>query len=512
MTVLLNVLEKRQLSYKVSANSGYGAMGVSKGFLPLMPGAMCVTAKGRQSIEIVAKLIPEKFGGKLVYGDTDSNYVVFPHLKTPKEIWEHAEKVSEEVSKNFPKPMKLEFEGVIYWRFLILTMKRYMSLKCDKEGNVSKKIEKKGVLLSRRDNSNFVRSVYSDIIMKIFDRKNKEDILYDTIQHINKLCAYGFNYKDFIITKSVGALGDGTLIPEPIAGKKGKGQLGNYTVPILSKDPKEKEKQLLQKEAINDKDFYTKCLPAQVQLAEKIRRRGGRVDVGSRLEFLVLTNENAKAKQYDKIESSDYYKEHSHSLKLDYMYYLKALANPLDQVLECTVGEKDFTFKIYKQQILKEKVLIQLKEKFRPKIFFVDDVCVIEKKNDKELFLYTDGASKGNPGKAGAGAVLFDGNGKEITSESKFLGIKTNNEAEYEALLLGIELCQSLNIDTRTVNLRADSQLMVKQLLGNYKARNESIKKLYEKAKKFQFKSIEHVYRENNKRADELSNIGVQSE
>jgi len=510
MRVLLNVLEKRQLSYKVSANSGYGAMGVSKGFLPLMPGAMCVTAKGRQSIELVATLIPEKFGGKLVYGDTDSNYVVFPHLKTPKEIWEHAEKVSEEVSKNFPKPMKLEFEGVIYWRFLILTMKRYMSLKCDKEGNISKKIEKKGVLLSRRDNSNFVRTVYSDIIMKIFDRKDNGDILYDTVQHINNLCAYGFGYKDFIITKSVGSVGNGTLVPEPIAGKRGKGMLGNYTVPLLSKDDKEREKQLLQKDAINDKDFYTKCLPAQVQLAEKIRRRGGRVDVGSRLEFLVLTHENMKAKQYDKIESADYYKEHSQTLQIDHMYYLKALANPLDQVLECTIGEKDFTFKIYKQQLVKEKVLTELKEKFRPKLSF-EDSRMSDKGGDDELFLYTDGASKGNPGKAGAGAVLVNSAGKEILSDYKYLGIKTNNEAEYEALLLGIEMCQSLNIDIRKVNLRADSQLMVKQLQGNYRARNERIKKVYEKAKKFEFKTIEHVYRENNKRADELSNMGVMS-
>jgi ribonuclease HI len=188
------------------------------------------------------------------------------------------------------------------------------------------------------------------------------------------------------------------------------------------------------------------------------------------------------------------------------MYYLKALANPLDQVLECTVGEKDFTFKIYKQQLVKEKVLSQLREKFKPRLVFEED-----KPESNELFLYTDGASKGNPGKAGAGAVLIDSKGKEILAEHKYLGIKTNNEAEYEALLLGIEMCQSLNIDTKTVNLRADSLLMVKQLQGNYKARNEGIKKLYEKAKKFSFKSIEHVYRENNKRADELSNMGAAS-
>lgn len=534
LNVLLNVLDKRQLSYKVSANSGYGAMGVSKGFLPLMPGAMCVTAKGRQSIELVAKLIPEQFGGKLVYGDTDSNYVVFPHLKTPKEIWEHAEKVSEEVSKNFPKPMKLEFEGVIYWRFLILTMKRYMSLKCDKEGHVSKKIEKKGVLLSRRDNSNFVRTVYSDIIMKIFDRKGNEEILYDVVQHVNKLCAYGFGYKDFIITKSVGAIGDGKMIPEPIAGKKNKGQLGNYTVPLLSLNLDEKRKQLEQKDAIDDRDFYTKCLPAQVQLAEKMRRRGGRVDVGVRLEFLVLKDENPKAKQYEKIESADYYKDHAQTLDIDFNYYLKALANPLDQVLECTVGKlgKDFTYNLYKQQLIKEKVLLQLKNLFQPKLIFegFEEVFVekklenktnkktekkklstLERETDKGIFLYTDGASKGNPGNAGAGAVLYDENGNEIMSESKYLGQRTNNEAEYEALILGVEMCKSLGIDTKNVHLRADSEMMIKQVLGIYKTRKENLVALFSKVKDVKFKSVAHVYRENNKRADELANIGVSS-
>lgn len=513
LRVLLNVLDKRQLSYKISANSAYGAMGVStKGYLPLMPGAMCVTAKGRQSIELVARLIPEQYGGKLVYGDTDSNYVVFPALKTPQEIWAHAEKVSEEISKHFPKPMKLEFEGVIYWRFLILTMKRYMSLKCDREGNVEKKIEKKGVLLSRRDNSNFVRTVYADIIMKIFDKATPESILEDTIEHIKKLCSHGFSATDFVITKSVGAIGENpSLTPVPIPNKKSKGMLGNYTVPLLSDNPTEKAKQLLQKEAVDDKDFYTKCLPAQVQLAEKIRRRGGRVDVGTRLEYVVLKTDNSKAKQYDKIESIEYYKEYASVLSLDFMYYLKALASPLDQVLQCTVGNegKDFTHTIYKQQLVKEKVLAQLLSLFEPKLIFADDNE--EKLAEDEIFLFTDGASKGNPGKAGAGAVLMYANGVEIVSECKYLDKKTNNEAEYEALILGINMCMDVGIDTRNVHLRADSELMIKQLNGNYKTRNQKLRILFEKVRHVQFKSVNHIFRENNKRADELANLAIQN-
>jgi DNA polymerase elongation subunit (family B) len=85
-STLLNVLEKRQLSYKVSANSGYGAMGVSRGYLPLMPGAMCVTAKGRQSIELVAEIIPRDFKGKLIYGDTDSIFFTLPLIEFSEQL------------------------------------------------------------------------------------------------------------------------------------------------------------------------------------------------------------------------------------------------------------------------------------------------------------------------------------------------------------------------------------------------------------------------------------------
>ena len=67
---LITVLNKRQLSYKVSCNSMYGAMGVSRGYLPFMPGAMCTTAMGRENIGIVAKVIQEKYKGHLVYGDS----------------------------------------------------------------------------------------------------------------------------------------------------------------------------------------------------------------------------------------------------------------------------------------------------------------------------------------------------------------------------------------------------------------------------------------------------------
>ena len=89
------------------------------------------------------------------------------------------------------------------------------------------------------------------------------------------------------------------------------------------------------------------------------------------------------------------------------------------------------------------------------------------------------------------------------------MNIRTNNEAEYEGLLLGIELCQNFGIDTNLVNVKADSKLMVNQMNGEFAIHDEKLRKLYDRAKKTQFKSIKHVGRNLNKRADELANLGV---
>ena len=368
LQLLYTVLDKRQLALKISANSAFGGLGSTKGYLILPPAAMCVTAKGRQSIEIVSQVIPQ-YGGKVIYGDTDSNYVSFPHLTTSQEIWDHAEYVAKEISKLFPDPISLAFEEVIYWRFLILTMKRYMSLKCDRDGNISEKIEKKGVLLSRRDNSGVVRTIYSDIIMKIFNKVDKDIIIQTMIDYINKLCSGGFNVSDFVITKAVGSVGDMSVVPNPL--KKGKGLFGDYSVPLLCPDGKKRGLQLALKNATTEEEYYKRCLPAQVQLALKMNERGQRVDAGTRLEYVILNQGGLKAKQYEKIESIEYYKEHKTSLHMDYMYYLKALAKPMDQVFACVFPEiKKFTeeqVKIRKQHM---KIHAQLKSLFSPDFEF----------------------------------------------------------------------------------------------------------------------------------------------
>ena len=122
-----------------------------------------------------------------------------------------------------------------------------------------------------------------------------------------------------------------------------------------------------------------------------------------------------------------------------------------------------------------------------------------------------DGCSKGNPGLSGAGAVIYK-NGEEIWSNSYFVSDSaTNNVAEYFGLIRGLKRAIKMNI--RSLIVKGDSQLIIKQMTGQYQVKSESMIELYEISKKmeeeFENISYEHVYRKYNKRADQLSNEGI---
>lgn len=290
--------------------------------------------------------------------------------KSTVELWDHAEHVANEITKLFPPPISLAFEEAIYSFFFILTKKRYMYRAISsREGVESKKIGKKGVLLARRDNSKFVRDVYEGLISRIADNVPKTDILYWIIEQINLMFSNSKPYTDFIVTKSVG--NSGNLQAIPFKNEKGveKAKVGDYTTPILSKNKGEREQQLIKKGASNAQEFYLLCLPAQVQLAERMKKRGQRVDTGSRLEYIIVDPEHHTAKQYEKVENADYYRKHAGIIRIDYFYYLKALANPLDQVISTAYPNlKDFILNQYKYRWkIRQKCLEELKKLFKPK-------------------------------------------------------------------------------------------------------------------------------------------------
>jgi ribonuclease HI len=125
--------------------------------------------------------------------------------------------------------------------------------------------------------------------------------------------------------------------------------------------------------------------------------------------------------------------------------------------------------------------------------------------------LYFDGCSKGNPGRSGAGAVLYKNN-NELATNSLFIGDKeTNNSAEYNGLIIGLELAIKYNIKNLVV--KGDSLLVIQQMTGKYQVKSNTLLQLYIKVKMLEklFTSIvyQHVYRNDNKRADELANAAI---
>ena len=128
-----------------------------------------------------------------------------------------------------------------------------------------------------------------------------------------------------------------------------------------------------------------------------------------------------------------------------------------------------------------------------------------------QLNLYTDGASRGNPGEAGAGVVILDRAGKVIKESKEYLGNTTNNNAEYRALILGLR--EVLKLGGTKVNIFSDSELMVNQIKGSYKVKNQGLILLYNEAnellEKFIKYDIEHIQREQNRHADQLANEAI---
>jgi ribonuclease HI len=129
----------------------------------------------------------------------------------------------------------------------------------------------------------------------------------------------------------------------------------------------------------------------------------------------------------------------------------------------------------------------------------------------RRVRVFTDGAARGNPGPAGAGAVILDGGGHVLARLGRFLGKQTNNVAEYQGLLLGLRRARQMG--AREVEVRADSQLLIRQLQGKYAVKNEVLKRLHEEAlallQSFDRYDLVHVPREQNALADEMSNRAI---
>jgi DNA polymerase elongation subunit (family B) len=314
------VLNKRQLALKVSANSTYGAMGVRRGYLPFSYGAMCTTARGRENIQRAADYLESTYNAKLVYGDTDSVYLTFPSLITHEhyeELWDFCLQVEDEMASLFPSPIRLEFEEKIYREFFSLSKKRYVGNIVDKHGNLLK-LDTKGVVLTRRDNCDFLKRVYHDVLITILDRKTFDEVMSTVVDHLHQLLGWQVDYKEFIITKSI-------------------------------KD---------------ESEYKTKTLPSHVRLAKKMETRGMPVAPGSRIEYLFIDIKSFSANQGERVEDPQWYKAHVQDddpdtrTRIDYLYYFeKQLVNPIDQLLSVAYGRDNVMKSIYNHHKLKRKCI-----------------------------------------------------------------------------------------------------------------------------------------------------------
>jgi ribonuclease HI len=132
-----------------------------------------------------------------------------------------------------------------------------------------------------------------------------------------------------------------------------------------------------------------------------------------------------------------------------------------------------------------------------------------------DLVIHVDGASRGNPGPAAIGVVILAPDGTDLLTRGEYIGETTNNIAEYKAMIdaLGRAPDYLRDVVAPRIEVRSDSELMVKQMKGEYRVKNAGLKPLYEQARRLtgKFASVDfrHVYREDNAKADRLCNLAL---
>nr|WNL49751.1 DNA polymerase delta catalytic subunit [Marseillevirus sp.] len=289
----VKVFNCTQLALKIAANSGYGALGATQGLAPLVEAAAAVTTAGRQDIQKVVQMILERWpDGVLVYGDTDSCMIHYPG-KTPRELIEFGEMVGKEISKHLVAPMNLQFEKLCK-DFFLLSKKRYYTKIVNEKGEVIA-TDKKGIILTRRDNCLLARDLFGETVTSIIAKKPRQEILQNVLDRIYLMMARALPDQKYVITKSIKALDE----------YKNEGKsLSN------------------------------------VALAKKMQLRGEEVIPNTRLEFVFLEVPGAKKGdkilQTEQIEDFTWYLDNKKrlGLRIDTGLYLdKKLMKPIDELL-----------------------------------------------------------------------------------------------------------------------------------------------------------------------------------
>jgi DNA polymerase elongation subunit (family B) len=246
--------------------------------------------------------------------------------------------------------MKLEFEEKAYTEFLILTKKRYAAFAMEL-GKSTKKLMKRGIVLTRRDNCNWLRLLYEKIMLdllnnaddysklkdiqndyhkEIYKNEKVKNLLYMILDTVNEMFQRKFETKEFVITKGM--------------------------------------KQL---------EHKGKTDPVHIHVAKKMIKRGQPVQDGERIEYVLLDlgelKYKAKDKVLDKAEDANYYDQHKDVLNLDYLTYLqRQCVNPVDELLDVGIKLKRLLEEQFELRLQKKKYLNTINNVFSPRILKIE--------------------------------------------------------------------------------------------------------------------------------------------
>jgi DNA polymerase delta subunit 1 len=277
-----DVLDSRQIAYKITANSLYGQIGARTSSIYLKEIAACTTATGREMIMLAKKFVEDNYGADVIYGDTDSIFCKFPlkdeegNIVLGKDALPYAIKmgkiVEKEIAKIMPKPQKLNYEKSLY-PFILLSKKRYVGNLYETDVN-SYKQKSMGIVLKRRDNAHIVKKVYGGVIDIILKKQDLAASIEFLNEELKDLVEGKTSIQELVITKSIKA---------------------SY------KDPSK---------------------IAHKVLADRIGARdpGNRPCVNERIPFVYIKTNNPNSLQGDRIENPEYIVENN--LTPDYLHYI----------------------------------------------------------------------------------------------------------------------------------------------------------------------------------------------
>lgn len=287
---LKSIYNQRQLALKVRANSLFGFTGAHDGRLPCIPIAATVTAVGRKHISRVDNYVMEHHNARVVYNDTDSSFIQLAHVPT-SELESYGKNLAAEVSKLFPDPVNMEYEKAC--KVLCLKKKKYAGLPYLENGELDTRLEKmthKGIMSARRDNPQFSREIYIDILYNSILEADIYDIMTKVYKASLDLIEGKINSHELEIVKKVGAV-------------------------------------------------YKNDNFAMKRFADRLKTLGKPVEPGDRIPYLVSKSDAHYLG--DKYITPEMLREEPDKYKIDYAYYLeKCMASHIDQVIQIVYGKE----------------------------------------------------------------------------------------------------------------------------------------------------------------------------